>query len=79
MILYRGTCETKSDVFGNKPKTTMFWWKRINLGIVKIWLGYEIFDLLDEQTKTFIKDKNGRTISGEHLSIVEIIPFWQKK
>ena len=74
-----GTCETKTYFYGNKPRVSMYYWKRIHLGLVKIWLGYEIYNLVDEKERTLIKDEKGKTIYGKNLEQIEIKWIWKKR
>ena len=78
MYIKNGTCENKVDAFGNKPKMFMTYFKRINFGLFKIWLGYELYHLIDKNKNILIKDKKGNPIQDKYLFSIEIKPFWKK-
>lgn len=69
MYLYLDSCENKIDVYGNQPKLDMMYWKRVHLGLIKIWLGYELYTIINSKTKEIIKGKN--------LSTIEIKWSWK--
>lgn len=76
MTIYKGTCETMLDVFGNKPRIVMIYFKKIHLGLIKIWLCYELYELIDTKTNTIVK-LNNKPITGKHLSSIEFKPIWK--
>ena len=63
MYIRRSNCENMVDVFGNKPRLCMSYWKTINLGIIRIYLGYELYNLIDKETNKIIIDKNNKPYS----------------
>lgn len=77
MIWFRGSCETMTDCFGNKPRVCGFFWKRIHLGLVKIWLGYEMYNIIDEESKKLVVDENHKPIQNYYLSTIEITKSWK--
>ncbi len=70
MIYYKGSCENMTDCMGNKPRLFGCYWKKIHLGIIKIWLGYELYEVINFKTKE-------KKATGKHLSTIEIKWSWK--
>lgn len=77
MIIRYGNCEYMSDWYGNKPKVFMYNWKLIHLGIVKIWLGYQWYRLVNNKENEIVKTNKGKTIVGKHCNQIEIKWAWK--
>ena len=77
MYIRNDNCESLVDMFGNRPQICMCYWKKIHLGIVKIWLGYEIYNLVNKEQKTLVKDNTGKPFYGKYLSTIEIKWIWK--
>ena len=55
----------------------MYHWNYINLGIVKINLGYEYYQLVNTDKKTLVKNNDGSTYVGKNLESIEITWGWK--
>lgn len=77
MNFYLGSCENMYDFENNKVQLCMYYWKRIHLGIIKIWLGYELYNLKNLKSNKIVKDSNGKTITGKNLEQIEIKWGWK--
>lgn len=77
MIVYNKNIEEMVDWLGNKPRVIMTQWKRLHFGLFKMWLKYSIFNMLNPETNTLLKDKHGKLIRGKWLSGMEIKWSWK--
>lgn len=77
MNIYLGSCENMYDFEGNKVQLCMYYWKRVHLGIVKIWFGYELYNFKNLKTKNLVKDDKGKIITDKHLERIEIKWGWK--
>ena len=77
MNIYLGSCENMYDFEGNKVQLCMYYQKRVHLGIVKIWFGYELYNFKNLKTKNLVKDDKGKTITDKHLERIEIKWGWK--
>lgn len=77
MIIRYNTCENMRDKDNNTPRKFYYLWKRIHLGLIRIWLGYEIYNLIDNNTKLLVKHSKGGNVVGRHLHIIEIKWGWK--
>ena len=79
MIIYNGTCETKTDWEDNKARICAYQWKRYHFGLFKVWLGYEHYQLVNEHTTphTIVRDDKGNPFFGRYLNQIEIKWGWR--
>lgn len=80
MIYYLGKYKTSINGIEGTPRLDAMCFKRIHLGIIKIWLGYEFYSLIDPKTKISIIDKTtGKRFCGKRLSQIETKWTWKKR
>lgn len=77
MKIWIGTCEDKHDYCYNRTQLSGYLWRRYHLGLVKLWLGYEIYNLITPNTKTLIKTNEGKTYYGKFLNQIELKWAWK--
>lgn len=78
MIYYNGSCKNMTDFLGRKTQIGGICFKRVHFGIIKMWLKYEIYSLVDPELNALVLDeRTGKTYVGKHLNEIEIKWGWK--
>ena len=78
MIYFLKSCENNTNSSDIKARLDGMCFKKIHLGIIKIWLKYELYSLINPKTNMFIyNEKTGKRFTGKNLSEIEVKWGWK--